>query len=92
MPDTLEAAKELAKVLADEGHYAEAEEWGRVTLDVARRALEPGRPQTMNAIETLANILSHASRYEERAGLIAEKGKPEPAAKTERKRSQKARR
>ena len=43
--DTLKSMNNLALVLDDEGHYAEAEKLDRETLDVMRRVLGPEHPE-----------------------------------------------
>ncbi len=52
-------ASGLGKVLALEGHFADAEKLERATLDIDRRVLGPTRPETVEAVEHLASIFSH---------------------------------
>ena len=47
----------LANVLDDEGHYAEAEKLYRETLDIRRRVLGPEHPDTLWSTNNLAVVL-----------------------------------
>jgi non-specific serine/threonine protein kinase/serine/threonine-protein kinase len=60
----------LANVLKDEGHYAEAEKLYRETLDVERRVLGPEHPRTLWLMNNLANVLTDEGRYAEAEKLF----------------------
>ena len=64
-PDTLRSMNDLARVLSNEGHYAEAEKLQRQTLDIQRQVLGPRNPDTLRSMSDLARVLSNEGRYAE---------------------------
>ena len=53
----------LTDILTQEGHYAEAGEMYRETLDIQRRTLGPEHPETLLSLEGEAVDLSHDGQY-----------------------------
>jgi tetratricopeptide (TPR) repeat protein len=62
----------LAAVLADEGHYPEAEKLDRDAIEINRRALGAEHPNTALATYNLACVLAHLGRRAEALSLLRE--------------------
>src|ERR1700733_5306446 len=62
-PETLRSADDLAWLLLDEGHYAEAEKLARETLDIQRQVLGQDDPDTLKSMRELAATLQRQGHY-----------------------------
>jgi tetratricopeptide (TPR) repeat protein len=69
-PDVLISMNNLANVLTDEKHGADAEKLQRQTLDLERRVLAPEHPYTLFSLANVGIDLSHEGRYSEGAKLF----------------------
>jgi len=71
-PDTLDSTNRLARILALEKRYPEAEQLQRGALDLERRVLGPEHTFTLRSINNLADILSEEGRFAEAETLARE--------------------
>ena len=67
---SLESTHDLARLLRARGMLAEAEDFGRHTLDTHRRVLGPEHPMTLEAMQNLGAVFKEQGKYAEAESLF----------------------